>query len=368
LLILLKFFVYSWKQSREVKMSSDRISIDLDLDDDQAIHGFDLALSEQLNSQGELPTLESILNEDDDFEHDEILKTLTQSLTIMDTTSRLHEHHHTSADQFNSMNDSGSFNQSRSGNSSNFISRSNSMISSANNANIGHAQYSHLIEKNGLVCRQAQMKQISSQLIAAIERSDAGLPTVIAISQLIAIGTSRGLVLLFDANQALKLYITTEYKDAISALSLNNTCDRLLVGNSQGYIFMFDTVNGKCLRKITEAHPQGNAILNLKFTDDPTLACFSDSGGSVFMLEFKRVMGVRSADSTCIFSGSRGEVCDIAPLRFEKFAESILDKLSGNSPRNVTIKRNLDSINFLFNKYSLLAMVSFTKIFVVTLR
>lgn len=86
-------------------------------------------------------------------------------------------------------------------------------------------------------------------------------------------------------------------------------CDRLLAGNAVGYIFMFDTNNGKCLRKIIEAHPYGNSVLHLKFTDDPTLACFSDSGGSVFMLEFKRTMGVRSADSTCIFSGSRGEVC-----------------------------------------------------------
>lgn len=82
----------------------------------------------------------------------------------------------------------------------------------------------------------------------------------------------------------------------------------MLVGNALGYIFMFDTNNGKCLRKITEAHPYGNSILHVKFTDDPTVACFSDSGGSVFMLEFKRTMGVRGADSTCIFSGSRGEV------------------------------------------------------------
>ena len=74
---------------------------------------------------------------------------------------------------------------------------------------------------------------------------------------------------------------------------------------------MFDATNGKVLRTITDAHPAGNAVLNLKFTDDSKLACFSDSGGSVFMLEFKRVMGKRGANSTCLFSGSRGEVCEI---------------------------------------------------------
>lgn len=344
----------------------DRISIDLDeLEDDlqQATHDFDLALSQQLNAGGVssdlsddiggdsasgVPTLESILNEDDDFDNDEILKTLTYSLTTIDSFKN---------------EPSGSMEThpapQRKGSS---ISRSSSIVSQHQ----PHL-YNSLVEKNGLVCRQTQMKQISSQLITAIERSEAGLPTVLTVSNLIAVGTSRGLILLFDSHQALKLYITTEYKDAISALSLNNKCDRLLVGNSLGHIFMFDTLNGKLLRKITEAHPLGNAILNLKFTDDPTLACFSDSGGSVFMLEFKRVMGVRSADSTCIFSGSRGEVCDIAPLRFERFAESIIEKLDNNS-RSVAIKRSLESITNMFNRYALLAMVSFTKLFVVTLR
>lgn len=131
---------------------------------------------------------------------------------------------------------------------------------------------------------------------------------------------------------------------------------------------MYDTTNGKLLRKITEAHPLGNAILNLKFTDDSKLACFSDSGGSVFMLEFKRVMGVRGADSTCLFSGSRGEVCHIEPLKFEKFSQSILDKLDLNSLRTTLVKKNLDNLNSFFSKYSLLAMASFTKIFVVSLR
>ena len=386
---------------------SDRISIDLDdVEDDllQATNDFDMVLSKQILSnvldtklnvfdgnQEEMPTLESILNEDDDLENDEILKTLAQSLILIDASSNKNTKVQTVSDSANA-DQFGNESIVSSTSSYKNASRSNSVLIS-NNTTIGHAQYSNLIEKNGIVCKQSQMKQISSQLITAIERSDAGLPTVLAVSQLIAIGTSRGLILLFDANQALRLYITTEYKDAISALSLNNNCDRLLVGNSLGYIFMFDTLNGKCLRKITEAHPYGNAILNLRFTDDSTIACFSDSGGSVFMLEFKRVMGVRSAESTCIFSGSRGEVCDlnlskvtiffnfsgnffiltlkvcdIAPLRFEKFSENILNKLSNNSLRNSSIKRNLENINALFSKYSLLAMVSFTKIFVVTLR
>jgi len=83
-----------------------------------------------------------------------------------------------------------------------------------------------------------------------------------------------------------------------------------------------------------------------------------------FKLEFKRTMGVRGANSTCLFSGSRGEVCQIEPLKFENFAETLVDKFS----RKSIVKKNLAGVQNLFSKFTLLAMASFTKIFVVTLK
>ena len=307
------------------ELDNDLLETDTDFDllalSSESVHQ-SMMRKQTITNEAE-PTLESILNESDDYENDEILQSLQTPLTTLEITEP---------------------NKQRT------------------------QSYSNLTEKNGIVCKQAVLKMISSQLVNAIERSAAGLPTSLAIGQLIAVGTSRGLILLFDSLQVLKLYITTEYRDAISAMSFNNKCDRLLVGNAAGYIFMFETSSGKCLRQINDAHPNGNSILNLKFTDDTKLACFSDSGGSVFMLEFKRVMGVRGADAVCLFSGSRGEVCNIEPLKFEKFSETLVDKLSVDSNNTSQIKKNLSNINNLFNKYSLLAMASFTKIIVVTLR
>ena len=245
------------------KMSDVLMTLDLDdLDDDllQADKYFDLTAENSAE-----PTLESILNEDDDENTDEILKSLQSPLTTMlEKPSR---------------GSSMSYNYSDEAATRPPRTRTSSSLTTTNSA-----QYTQLTERNGIVCKQATLKQISSQVIVAIERSDAGLPTVLAIGMnTIAVGTSRGLVLLFDSLQILKLFITTDYKDAITALSLNNACDRLLVGNALGYIFMYDQ-HGKCLRHILDACPSGNAILNLKFTDDSKLACFSDSGGSVFML------------------------------------------------------------------------------------
>ncbi|KAM6122518.1 vacuolar protein sorting-associated protein 8 homolog isoform 2-T2 [Pterocles gutturalis] len=108
---------------------------------------------------------------------------------------------------------------------------------------------------------------------------------------------------------------------------------------------MWDLASGKLLRSITDAHPPGTAILHIKFTDDPTLAICNDSGGSVFELSFKRVMGVRTCESRCLFSGSKGEVCCIEPLHAK-----------------------VDLRDHPITQYSLLAMASLTKILVIGLK
>ncbi|XP_074860319.1 vacuolar protein sorting-associated protein 8 homolog isoform X2 [Carettochelys insculpta] len=202
---------------------------------------------------------------------------------------------------------------------------------------------------HGSVIRLSLLKGISAQIVSAAEKVDAGLPTAIAASSLIAVGTSHGLALIFDPNQALRLCLGStavgaQY-GAISALSINSDCSRLLCGFAKGQITMWDLASGKLLRSITDAHPPGTAILHIKFTDDPTLAICNDSGGSVFELSFKRVMGVRTCESRCLFSGSKGEVCCIEPLHAKT-----------------------ELRDHPITQYSLLAMASLTKILVIGLK
>uniref|UniRef100_A0A673IY43 Vacuolar protein sorting-associated protein 8 homolog n=1 Tax=Sinocyclocheilus rhinocerous TaxID=307959 RepID=A0A673IY43_9TELE len=182
-----------------------------------------------------------------------------------------------------------------------------------------------------------------------IDKVDAGLPTAITVSNVIAVGTSHGLTLVFDQNQALRLCLGTtatgaEY-GAVSALSINHDCTRLLCGFAKGQITMWDLANGKLLRTITDAHPPGTAILHVKFTDHPALAVCNDSGGSVFELSFRRVMGMRTCESRCLFSGSKGEVCCVEPLH------------AGPELKDHPITH-----------YSLLAMASLTKILLIGLK
>ena len=142
------------------------------------------------------------------------------------------------------------------------------------------------------------MKGISSQLVSACERVNAGLPTVMTTtSAYIAIGTSQGLVLVFDGHQALKFSLgsgggivtggggdveSSGGSGAVSSMAFNPESSRLLVGYAKGHIVEFDLTSGKQTMALDEAHPPGSAVIHTKFTDDPSVALICDSGGSVY--------------------------------------------------------------------------------------
>jgi hypothetical protein len=312
---------------------------DLDLDSNE-LDLNDIDLPSSNNHQNE-PTLESILNEKDD-EDDEFLN--------------INECNFENSDRL-SIN-----------------SKSSSIITTTSSSYAAKQQQQQLQNLNSNVCKQLILKQLSNQLNDAIERTNTGLATSQCVSQFyIAIGTSRGLVLIFDLNQILKFSLkTSETMDAVSALTFNNTSTRLLVGNVRGYISMYDLTQpncgGKLLRLITDAHAIDNPVLHIKFTDDTKLAVFSDAGGSVFTLDFTRIMGIRRYNSTCLFSGSRGEVCCLEPLKFEKFYEILNEKQRLNAKSTTSSENSFSKINEMFKKCSIIAMASFTKLFIVTLK
>uniref|UniRef100_A0A3P9JC24 VPS8 subunit of CORVET complex n=1 Tax=Oryzias latipes TaxID=8090 RepID=A0A3P9JC24_ORYLA len=194
------------------------------------------------------------------------------------------------------------------------------------------------VAASGSVLRLSLLKGISAQILAAADKVDAGLPTA-TMNSVIAVGTSHGLAFVFDTSQALRLCLGSKATGAefgaVSALSINHNCSRLLCGFAKGQITMWDLANGKLLRTITDAHPPGTAILHIKVTSHGLLVCHG----------FRRLMGMRSCDSRCLFSGSKGEVCCIEPLR---------------SPP--------DYREHPITQYSLLAMASLTKILVIGLK
>uniref|UniRef100_A0A1I8J1H8 RING-type domain-containing protein n=1 Tax=Macrostomum lignano TaxID=282301 RepID=A0A1I8J1H8_9PLAT len=131
---------------------------------------------------------------------------------------------------------------------------------------------------------------------------------------------------------------------AVSALDFSYDMRKLLVGYARGHLTLWDTRTGKRLMHIADAHPPGSAVLHVRYTLASNLAVFSDSSGSVYRLAFGRQLTRRTVDSACLFSGSRGEICTLAPL-------SLPPKLMEHPIAGA----------------SLLAMASFTKLFLVRL-
>ncbi|CAK9833216.1 Vacuolar protein sorting-associated protein 8 homolog [Anthophora retusa] len=199
---------------------------------------------------------------------------------------------------------------------------------------------------SGAILRHVVLKGISSQIVSASEKVNAGLASAVAaVGNMLVVGTSHGLVLGFDSSQTLRWCDQeARHQGSVSALCFNYDGSRVLVGFARGHILMIDSSNGKVLRTLTDVHPLDTAVLHVKFTDSPKVALCSDSGGSVFELSFTRVMGVRGCDSRCLFSGSRGEVCTLEPL--------LLNHLPSHPLKN----------------YTLVAMATLSKVIVVCIR
>lgn len=149
------------------------------------------------------------------------------------------------------------------------------------------------------------------------DRTEAGFASALAVSRMVAVGTSHGFILAFDSTQTLRwccLEGQKKQQGAVSSMSLNSDDTRLLAGFSRGAILMINMMTGDVLRTLLDAISPNAGVLNIKWTSRPTLALSLDSGGSVWSLSFTRRMGIRGCDSRCLFSGARGEVCAIEPL------------------------------------------------------
>lgn len=97
------------------------------------------------------------------------------------------------------------------------------------------------------------------------ERINAGHPSVMSVSIGIAIGTSCGLVLVFDEKQTLRwCHQVDSDRSSVSALNFNNDSTRLLAGYACGSILMFDATDGRVLRTMTDVHTPSTAVLHLK--------------------------------------------------------------------------------------------------------
>nr|CAG8473106.1 9731_t:CDS:10 [Entrophospora candida] len=167
--------------------------------------------------------------------------------------------------------------------------------------------------------RWKPMDKISDHLYSQNVSQSAGLPTVLAVSGVIAIGTTRGLVLVYENPQeTLKCILGStsnaiEY-GAVTSLAISSDHSQILSGHSQGYILIWDinkpispirTIlpisSGAVAGGKKEGHIHGSAILHVGFVGVRKNGIVSgDNHGLAFFHNLYKVMLFNATETTRI--------------------------------------------------------------------
>ena len=158
------------------------------------------------------------------------------------------------------------------------------------------------------VVRWTKLKKMTAQAFSEIGKRNFGRPTCIAVSALIILGTSRGIILLFDYNQNLKTIIGPGTKaleaGAITSVSISADHSTIAGGHASGAIFTWEVVKpGKPFLHIppldrsrdprADGHFPDAAVLHLGFLGIRHTALSSaDDKGMAFSHLATRGMGM----------------------------------------------------------------------------
>ncbi|XP_053206764.1 vacuolar protein sorting-associated protein 8 homolog [Panonychus citri] len=191
------------------------------------------------------------------------------------------------------------------------------------------------------------LRSISSQLRAAyVQKTDAGVATCLTVSQVyIAVGTAHGVVFCFDKQQVMRWCLRKEgLTDSVTSIAIRYDSTRLVTGYSKGSLGLWSLENGQIISLFSGQDVNYATPLLLKFTSEPDLMVFSNTGGSVFQVWVRKRS--KSLEPICIFSGSRGEV-----LHFD----------------TLTIPTSLQHRFSFLNNLCLISLATVTKIIVISL-
>ncbi|EME38272.1 hypothetical protein DOTSEDRAFT_140974 [Dothistroma septosporum NZE10] len=151
------------------------------------------------------------------------------------------------------------------------------------------------------VVRWTKLRKVTGQAFSESGKRSFGRPTCMAVSALIAIGTSKGLVLGFDYHQTLKIIIGQGTKatecGSVTAIAISADYSTIATGHANGYILtweinrparpflMIPPLDPNVLQQAShpDGHPENCAILHIGFLGTRHTALVSaDSAGMAF--------------------------------------------------------------------------------------
>jgi hypothetical protein len=130
-----------------------------------------------------------------------------------------------------------------------------------------------------------RFQRISDQLSSSRLKSDAGLPSCISVDKaLIAIGTSRGLVLLFNEKELMQLVLGGSgvgEHGPVSCVEFSPTSKFLVAGYQDGKLIVWDVGKGRPIKVVSDAHSV--PVVHVFWIDERTILS-GDTAGIVLLL------------------------------------------------------------------------------------
>jgi hypothetical protein len=179
------------------------------------------------------------------------------------------------------------------------------------------------------------LEMISTQLHrnSQFKQHGPGTATVVKFTpKFIALGTTRGLVLIFDHNQEMRQVIGSSVPTAgrniyaITALEVSVSGDTIFCGYENGEIIIWDLTKGSVMKRISDLLTGRIVRLCLVYgigEDAASITGISsdysiiavDSKGVVNKIKLSKSMFLSiSVDSECLLDGSAGLILDLSPM------------------------------------------------------
>ena len=195
------------------------------------------------------------------------------------------------------------------------------------NAGNGSLQLSHL--------KCSLMETLSSQLSrnAQFRQHGPGTASVLQVTnKFIAVGTSRGLVLLFDHSQEMRQVIgssapaTSRNVNPVTALDVTASGDLIVCGYSNGELIVWETGKGGVVKRISDLHTSavvrlcvvygvGDMAANILGVSGDYSIVSTDNKGVVQKTRLSKVLFLTvTAESECLLNGSAGHMMDMCAL------------------------------------------------------
>ncbi|CAM9616752.1 unnamed protein product [Phaeothamnion confervicola] len=144
-----------------------------------------------------------------------------------------------------------------------------------------------------------------------------GLPTALAVqAKFIALGTSRGLVLLFDHFHEIRTGSGGggNGDGGVTSLDMCAASDMLVVGYQSGRVALWNFMQGVLLKTVVDAHESPIVTVRCCHPSEPQVVT-ADARGVVNKITFRRVMWTAwVGDIECLLDGAAGSMPALCTL------------------------------------------------------